>query len=305
MKQQSFIQDCDFSFQCPIDWEELETTEDANRRFCQTCQRQVRLITSNTELESARSRGHCVAIKLVEPQPQQPPRRIMLGMMSHHPLHMPVPNGRETLEIRNRFLHYLHQGDFKLTIELLTSTQNRFDLDWWETCHEWVLQELANILETGNSTQRETVLEVAHLHKSRTNYLEPLVTIMAERGCYEFAVDLANSFQWSTIYPTQKRAIMLAEIAIRVANFGDLERASTLILQSWQLSLKDIEVETSELGAQLMGTAPSLGVAKQSISLTKIAILAAELSLFDLSIQIIQSIQSEPERTNAMRSINI
>jgi hypothetical protein len=305
MKEQSFIQNCDFSFQCPIDWDELENTEDPNRRFCQTCQKQVRYINSNAELDAARSRGYCVAIKLIEPQ--QPPQRqaIQMGMMSPLPMHKPLPNGRELLEIRDRFLHYLHQGDLKLTIELLTSAQNRFNLDWWETCHEWVLQEVANILETGNSTQRGTVLEVAHLHKSRTNYLEPLVTIMAERGCYEFAIDLANSFQWSTIYPTQKRAIMLAEIASRVAKFGDLERASILILQSWQMSLNDIEVETSEIAAQLMEIAPSLGVAKQSISLTKIANLAAELSLADLAIQIVQSIQSEPERIEAMRSINI
>jgi hypothetical protein len=195
MKEQIFIENCDFFFQCTIDWEELETTEDASRRFCQTCQRQVRLITSDSDLTYARSRGDCVAIKLVEPQPQQPSRRIQLGRLSPYLVVEPVPTGKETLEIRNRFLHYLHQGDLKLTIELLTSTQGRFDLNWWETCHEWVLQELANILETGNSTQRETVLEVAHLHKSRTNCLEPLVTIMAERGCYEFAVDLANSFQ--------------------------------------------------------------------------------------------------------------
>jgi hypothetical protein len=98
---------------------------------------------------------------------------------------------------------------------------------------------------------------------------------------------------------------MLAEIANRVANFGDLERASILIVQSWQLSLNDIEVERSEVAAQLMGIAPSLGVGKQSISLTKIAIITAELSLFDLAIQIVQSIQSEPERIEAMRSINI
>lgn len=220
MKEQSFIQNCDFSFRCPLDWDELEDTADPDRRFCQTCQQQVRYITSDSELETARFKGYCVAMKLVGSQQQLQSK--MMGRLSD-PFDELFPNGREILEIRDRFLDHLHQGEFKLTIELLISIQSRFHPDWWETCHEWVLQELANMLETGNSTQREALLEAAHIYKSRTHPLEPLVMLMAERGYSEFAIDLANSFQWSTIYSTQRRAMLLAEIAVRVAKLGDLK----------------------------------------------------------------------------------
>jgi len=170
-------------------------------------------------------RGYCVAAKLIEPQkPQEPqePQKLVAGMLSSS-IGQPLPDGREFLEIRDLLSHHLHQGNFKRTIEVLALAESRFDLNWWEKCHEWVLQEIANILEIGDSAQRETVLEIVCMNEHHTSYLKPLVIIMAQRDCYEFAIALANSFQYSSLFPAQKKAILLAKIANLIAKFEDLE----------------------------------------------------------------------------------
>jgi uncharacterized protein (TIGR02996 family) len=58
------IENCDlrFAFQCPLQWENLTSTDDARVRFCSACQRQVYYCDSISEARSQAWHGHCVAV---------------------------------------------------------------------------------------------------------------------------------------------------------------------------------------------------------------------------------------------------
>jgi uncharacterized protein (TIGR02996 family) len=53
-----------FTFRCPRKWEQLRTTEDAEVRYCDGCERNVYYCGSVREAQKHAYRGECVAISL-------------------------------------------------------------------------------------------------------------------------------------------------------------------------------------------------------------------------------------------------
>lgn len=51
-----------FRFECPNNWETLEPTADADRRFCETCGEHVHWADSFVQAESLARRGACIAV---------------------------------------------------------------------------------------------------------------------------------------------------------------------------------------------------------------------------------------------------
>lgn len=62
MNQTPEIINCTFIFKCPQQWEHLQGTLDPKERFCPLCQKSVRLIESQSELERFAHQPQCVAI---------------------------------------------------------------------------------------------------------------------------------------------------------------------------------------------------------------------------------------------------
>jgi hypothetical protein len=58
---------CDprFQLKCPLDWFELEKTEDALARHCRVCAETVYFATTESERRARLERGHCVAFREV------------------------------------------------------------------------------------------------------------------------------------------------------------------------------------------------------------------------------------------------
>lgn len=63
------IENCDFSYLCPKQWEKLEATDQPTVRFCENCQKNVHYCTTVREARDLASEGHCVAV-----DPRQPRR---------------------------------------------------------------------------------------------------------------------------------------------------------------------------------------------------------------------------------------
>lgn len=77
MSKIEVIVNCDFRFKCPNQWNELEATTEANRRFCNSCERSVYFVNSNEELKKAYLDGLCVAAYIVDPVVAEP--TLLLG----------------------------------------------------------------------------------------------------------------------------------------------------------------------------------------------------------------------------------
>jgi len=58
----SLIRNCHFRYKCPETWEALETTQDPQKRYCDTCDMDVYFCTTDEELREAVIKDRCVAI---------------------------------------------------------------------------------------------------------------------------------------------------------------------------------------------------------------------------------------------------
>lgn len=60
---QNIIRNCTIKFRrvCPQTWANLRSTADASTRFCDSCQREVFLCTTDTEAVQHARQGHCIA----------------------------------------------------------------------------------------------------------------------------------------------------------------------------------------------------------------------------------------------------
>lgn len=56
------ISNCEFAFECPLNWEDLEARRDTETRFCQSCGKSVHLAHNEEEFNRFGSEGKCVAI---------------------------------------------------------------------------------------------------------------------------------------------------------------------------------------------------------------------------------------------------
>lgn len=57
------IENCIFKFKCTKSWKSLLQTSDRKIRYCEECDRGVHLCKTDRELEIAKSKGWCVAVK--------------------------------------------------------------------------------------------------------------------------------------------------------------------------------------------------------------------------------------------------
>ena len=56
------IRNCSFAYKCNMDFEELNSTDDKNIKFCTQCQREVHYCATEDELIDALQRNKCIAI---------------------------------------------------------------------------------------------------------------------------------------------------------------------------------------------------------------------------------------------------
>ncbi len=64
MAKRREIQECDFAFKCPKQWDDLRAGDDPDKRYCETCERDVYFISSRIELDVARKLGRCIAAEV-------------------------------------------------------------------------------------------------------------------------------------------------------------------------------------------------------------------------------------------------
>jgi uncharacterized protein (TIGR02996 family) len=68
------VENCHFEFQCPKKWEQLEVTEQAGVRLCNTCSCEVYYCQSIPEARRIAGRGGCIALDIrIERQPGDVP----------------------------------------------------------------------------------------------------------------------------------------------------------------------------------------------------------------------------------------
>jgi hypothetical protein len=57
------IENCEFTFECPMNWEKLIATDKEHIRYCSNCDRGVYLCLSDEELNRAMEKNRCVALR--------------------------------------------------------------------------------------------------------------------------------------------------------------------------------------------------------------------------------------------------
>jgi hypothetical protein len=85
MAQKFFtIKNCEFAYQCPRAWEQLDATATDGERYCDSCQRTVHLCEDDSTLNRHVVAGHCVAVEdksrgemlVGQVSPAGPPQRL-------------------------------------------------------------------------------------------------------------------------------------------------------------------------------------------------------------------------------------
>lgn len=57
---------CEFKFQCPLKWEDLEKLSNEKVRFCKVCEKDVHFAGNESEFIDLAGRGGCIAFKTTE-----------------------------------------------------------------------------------------------------------------------------------------------------------------------------------------------------------------------------------------------
>lgn len=52
---------CEFEYSCPLNWGDLESTEDEMVRYCQQCEKNVTLCMDDAQIDAAWEQGKCIA----------------------------------------------------------------------------------------------------------------------------------------------------------------------------------------------------------------------------------------------------
>lgn len=55
------IINCEFEYECDLDWDLLNKTNDPLVKFCDQCKREVKLCLTNEEIDNAWETGTCIA----------------------------------------------------------------------------------------------------------------------------------------------------------------------------------------------------------------------------------------------------
>jgi hypothetical protein len=75
------LRNCEFSFKCDAQWDEMGKTETENVRFCDACQKEVYRCDTDEELIRAIRSNLCVAIPSPYPREEDEPVRVLAGSM--------------------------------------------------------------------------------------------------------------------------------------------------------------------------------------------------------------------------------
>ncbi len=62
------ILNCDFEYQCNLDWDRLEETGNDFLRHCNTCNRDVELCIDQQAIDAALDEGRCIAYPIYTPE---------------------------------------------------------------------------------------------------------------------------------------------------------------------------------------------------------------------------------------------
>ena len=65
-KKKATIENCEFEFECPKKWAELEQTNIKSVRYCNQCDRNVFLSVTTDEFSRNALKGRCVAIPITK-----------------------------------------------------------------------------------------------------------------------------------------------------------------------------------------------------------------------------------------------
>lgn len=215
MSEKKLILNCNFTFQCP-QRDELEPTEDSDRRFCTSCERNVYFVSSTEDFEKASAQGHCIASRTILPNNLE---RIVMGMPSPPPL-PPLPPRQSNSQLVNEFLQALHIGDLKQAFRLQTQLR--------PIERSWAINKIAAALEMPE--RFEQALSLAKNGNVILFDLNSLALMLAERGATEQALAIIQYAK-----PSRDKALTLAKIATMINKTGDA-RTSELIDQSFQLA---------------------------------------------------------------------
>lgn len=71
------IRNCEFRFECPKIWTELQETKNEKIRFCNCCNRSVHYCKTPVELQRAIINNYCVAVEIKKGR--EMPRQVLLG----------------------------------------------------------------------------------------------------------------------------------------------------------------------------------------------------------------------------------
>ena len=71
------IRNCEFRYECPKLWAELQETENKKIRFCDACDRSVHYCKTPAELHRAIINNYCVAVEIKKEG--RASRQILLG----------------------------------------------------------------------------------------------------------------------------------------------------------------------------------------------------------------------------------
>jgi hypothetical protein len=68
MNENNQILECDFAFKCPQQWDNLTPLEHPDKRFCESCDREVFFVRSRQQLAVYQKQGHCIAADVNLPE---------------------------------------------------------------------------------------------------------------------------------------------------------------------------------------------------------------------------------------------
>ncbi len=70
---------CAMEIECQVHWEKLKPTDDPRIRSCESCRKDVHLVTTQDELDEAAKRGNCVTFikSPIEELPEEMRNRLL------------------------------------------------------------------------------------------------------------------------------------------------------------------------------------------------------------------------------------
>ena len=95
---------CEFEFECPKDWNNLQKTSAENVRFCDVCEKKVFFCNTEREAKAHSILGNCVAINAtladnIQTKAKPAGRQYLVGKITP-PMSLPIQDRLKLLEER-------------------------------------------------------------------------------------------------------------------------------------------------------------------------------------------------------------